>query len=290
MNKGRNWVLFIISFLFLNACSFFQDDEENKENIVAKFKKEVLTRKELNFHLPSDIGAEDSVKFSKIYIDNWLKQQAAKDFMLKKDEKLEEKNKFLIQDYKNKLFVQEFHNHIIKNKLDTIVTQKQISKYYNKNKQKFQTETNIYKFFYFEVFQKRSKVLEEWFNSKKKEDFEKLEDWCGKNAISFKLDSTYILESDLQPLEEKYNYKFSNLPANANMIVIDRTFVKNKEKKLYFCYFRMFDKIAKGNPLPLPMLESNIRNNILYLRKTKIIEKEEKNLLKNAYEHNYITK
>src|SRR4051812_46006583 len=110
---------------------------------------------------------DDSMQIVKKYIDNWihetlLLQHAKKNLS-------DDKKKFdkMVEDYKKSLVTYQYESELVKQKLDTVVSDEEIEEYYNENKANFELKDNIIKVIYVKVRKKAPKVekVKEWYRS-----------------------------------------------------------------------------------------------------------------------------
>ena len=126
--------------IFLISCDLFDVQEKQRTNneILAIVNTEKFFKKDLTILLPQNINKIDSQLLVKSYIQDW----AIKKLLLKKAENnssLETVNQIddLVKDYKESLLINNYKEQLVKQKLDTIVTEKELEAYYLLNKENF---------------------------------------------------------------------------------------------------------------------------------------------------------
>ncbi|MCS7074833.1 MAG: hypothetical protein NZ108_10240, partial [Bacteroidia bacterium] len=120
------------TYYFICLLSFvhFSCTTTSENRLVAQYKDKKLFLEELKNYLPSESLPEDSVRFAKFYIEQWIKEQALTDSANQLIPDLETKINVKINDYKRKLIIQELYSHLIQTRLDTVITNQEILKEY----------------------------------------------------------------------------------------------------------------------------------------------------------------
>src|SRR5690606_23854383 len=110
---------------------------------------------------------KDSLNLVNAYIENWQRQQA---LLHNAEQQLQLNNEDFraqIEDYKNALIIHEFEEALVREKLDTLISEKEISDYYEKNKDIFLLKTPIFKVSYIQLPEDAPELdrVKRWFRS-----------------------------------------------------------------------------------------------------------------------------
>lgn len=140
----RKVLAFILALSALCSCkavsSLIHDDE-----VVARVGGEKLYLSEVLGYVPEFASPEDSAKFVGQYINSWatelLYQQAAAEVLSKEEMDLERE----LEDYRRSLVKYRYEQRVIGEKLDTVITDEQISEYYGSHPDAFMLERPILK-------------------------------------------------------------------------------------------------------------------------------------------------
>ena len=141
-------VLYILSgLLLLNSCDFFQ--KKNPEKIVARANEHILYNDDLLEVLPKDLSKEDSIIYSKAYIDEWAKDKIILD-RAKFNLPIEDQKRYnqMVDQYKNELFKKAYMDALIQKQVDNIVDSLSVLEYYNKHKEIFKINEHLLKIRY----------------------------------------------------------------------------------------------------------------------------------------------
>ena len=278
-------ILFFCAYALVSSCSFFKKNEAGNERIVARVFDKKLLWSELETLIPSGTSKEDSTKIADSYIDNWIRQEV----VLKKADSYLENDSLhnhidkQLEDYRNSLIRFAYEKEFVSQKLDTTVSEQEISNYYNTNKDNFELKDNIIKVIYLKVNRKSPKInkVKEWYKSDKEQDVKLLEDYCHQFAENFFLDQdTWLLFDDLiKEIPIRTYDKEQFLKNNRFVEIQDSTYY-------YFVNIKGFK--IKDSTSPLVFEHDNIINIILNKRKLVLIEEMEKSAYDEAIKKNDI--
>lgn len=274
---------FVIAFfcvLLFASCDYFtvQEKQVNSSEIVAIVDTEKLFREDLKDILPKNIAKEDSLLLVKSYIQDW----AIKKLLLKKAEKnnsleaLENINK-LVQDYRESLLINNYKEELVKQQLDTIISQDEVENYYNFNKENFKLNEVLLKlkYLHFDDNIKDKKEIIKLFKSDDIEAAEQLE----QMQLSFK---KYQLNDSVWTQLDKILLK---LPVSKENLLKKTKFIQ-KQDSLGLYLVAVKDVLNRNDIAPLSYIEPTIKEMILHKRKIELIREIEKIIVKDATEKN----
>lgn len=268
---------------FISGCG--GEGETDGSPVIVRFKEKVLTARMLSHYIPEGVGPADSARYAAQYIEQWVKEQAIMDKALSDDETLAERIEFKVQDYKAKLVMHEYQTRLIKDSITEKVSKAAIQKYYEDHKKNFRSKETLFSYFY--VVSTTGELAEaaEWMQSDDPADIVKLTDWAAKNALEYKLDSSYVGETQVNHVSKGYFGSLQKAPIGK---FIRWNGVIQGERRRYM--FKMMDVVENGAALPLRLCREKITNLILNDQKVKLIERSEERILRDARSKNYIVK
>lgn len=260
-------ILFFIFFPLIFSCSN-NTSKKQDDKTVARVGDAYLYASDLKEIGSKDISSKDSIEKVRTFINNWIHET----LLLQHAEMnlSEDKKKFdkMVEDYRKSLITYEYESELVKQKLDTLVNDDEIEKYYNDNKSNFELKDNIIKVIYVKVRKKAPKVekVKEWYKSSVIKDKDLLSNYCYQYADNFYLDeNTWLLFDDvLKEIPIKLYDKEAYLQNNRSIEVQDST-------HYYFVNIKGF--MTKNSISPLSFEKKNIRNIILNKRKVELIKK-----------------
>jgi hypothetical protein len=272
----------IISLLILvfTSCEYFQvqESESTSSEIVAIVNTQKLFKEDLIDILPNNISSEDSIIIVRSFINDW----AVKQLLLKKAEKnssLEDINEIdeLVRDYKESLLINNYKEVLIKQQLDTIVSEEEVFKYYEINKENFKLNEELVKIKYLH-FDNNIINKEEFTDLFKSEDIEDLEA-LEKQQLSFKF---YQFNDSIWTRLDKVMLK---LPFSKEILLNKTKFIKEQDSLgLYLAGIK--DVLLRNDTAPIGYIEPIIKQMILHKRKIELIRDIEKILVKDATKNN----
>ncbi|MGQ0827076.1 MAG: peptidyl-prolyl cis-trans isomerase [Bacteroidota bacterium] len=233
--------------------------------------------------VPQGTPAKDSLELIKQYVDNWIREslviQKAEDNLNEEQKKVEKQ----LQDYRKSLITYIYEKELVKQKLDTIVTEEEIETYYNNNKADFELKDNIIKVIYIKVNKKAPGIekLKKWYKSDNLKDREQMASYCHQFAENFYLDDTsWLLFDDLLKEIPIQTY-------NKELFLQNNTYVEvNDSLSNYFVNIKGFK--IRNSLSPLRFETENIRNIILNKRKLELITKMKQDIYNDAANNNKI--
>ena len=214
----------------------------------------------------------------KNYIENWTKQMAV---LAKAEQNLSEEQKDVsdeLNEYRNSLIVYKYEQELIRQQLDTAITEEEIEKYYNEHPQNFELKENIVKAFYLKVSKDAPKLddVKKWYRSSKDEDRIALDEYC------YQFGEDYLLGDDdwmtFDGLLKKATIKTSNVESYLKY----NKYIETADS-LHICFVRINDYKLKGSLSPLEFEQENIKNLILNQSKLSLVKEMELDAIENAH-------
>ena len=255
--------LLLIILVFICACS---SNKKNEEHAIARVYNSFLYVKDLQGVIPNNVSGKDSILLVNEYIDGWIKQQLLINQAEKNLQDVQKDFTKQLEDYKNSLTIYRYETELIKQSLDTNVSDNEITEYYTKNKDNFELKENIVKVIYVKVPQSSPlNIARLYIKSDKEADKKKLQDFCHKYAVNYYLeDGNWLLFNDILKEIPINTYNQEEYLKNNRLIEIkDSTYI-------YLLNIKGF--MIKESLSPLSFEKGNIRDIIINKRKLKLIE------------------
>ena len=196
---------------------------------------------------------------------SWLRTQFETELWDSLPEDLQQKIDLKTEEYRASLIAFEWENQWIESRLDTVVTEKEMEKYYQENIQDFVLNDFIVKLLYVKIpdMAPDTEVLRQMYLLKKPTDTSKITQYANQYASSF-----YFNRDNWISFEDF----IKELPVD--FLDVER-FVTNKSKKVFeengFMYFiNIFDYRLKNTPSPFTYEKDRIRSRIILNRKLEL--------------------
>ncbi len=274
------WKLFLVLFIAatMASCSFFGEKKQG-EAIARAFDK-YLYMSDIQGIVPSGTPANDSIEIVRRFIDNWIHRQV---ILNQAENNLTPEQKDFTEQleiYRNSLIVYGYESELIRQKLDTVVSQQQIHEFYDQNPQNFQLRENIVRVSYVKIPLASSglvsaKKAAQLLKSEKAGDNAKLDELCQSTMLVCRLDDeNWISFNDLQrevPLAVD----------NQESFLQNRSYFETSDS-LYHYMVKIIDYKMKESLSPLNFETENIRNIIINRRKLELINQMEQEVFQKA--------
>lgn len=270
-------LIFIIPVaLFMASCSLLPG-HGSKQEPVARVNDKYLYRDDLKGLVPAGTAAKDSTDLVKTYINNWIRQQ----LLLQQAENNLSSDRMNfskeLEQYRNSLIMYEYESELVRQKLDTVITDKEISDYYQANLANFELRENIVKAGYVVVPLNSPLIprIRTLMRSEKPSDSRALENLCQQHATTFSLNTeNWMSFGDLQKIVPM------NTDDQEDFLSKNRYFEVQDSASRYMV--RIYDFKTRESVSPLSFEVQNIRSVILNKRRIELISRLEEDLFNDA--------
>ena len=273
-----------LSILFciftLSSCDYIklQEKDASTSEIIAIVNTDKLFKEDLKGFLPRNISRVDSLILVKSFIQDWAVKKLLLDAAANNNtqESLKSINN-LVQDYKESLLINNFKEALIKQQLDTIISNDEVEAYYLINNENFKLNEVLVKskYLYFDASIINKKEIVKFFKSEEIEDAEELE----RQQLSFKM---YQLNDSIWTELDKILLK---LPFSKEILLKKSKFIQ-KQDSLGLYLVAIKDVLRRNDIAPLSYIKPTIKEMILHKRKIELIRDIEKIIVKDATKNN----
>lgn len=277
INKLNKTIL-VILFLFLASTSCRRNNEGTP---LARVGNDILYEKNIKGLLPPNTEPLDSIVWVRNYTHNWIKTRLLLNKAVQNLKPEDINFKQQLEKYRNSLISYAYETELIRQQMDTTVSDTAIEIYYADHKRDFVLLKNIVRAMY--VVIEHNKNLDKHFTHLFKLPdsimMDSLEYNCKEYATNYFLDTTVWL-----PFDEV----IKTIPLktyNKELFLKNNKFVKVKDKNnIYLINFVDFK--IKNDFSPLELEKDNIRNIIINSRKMIFIKNLHENIYKEAARKN----
>lgn len=262
--------------LFL-ATSCGPSADPTKGIVVARVHNKYLYESDIRGVVPAGTARKDSVVLVQSYIDSWVRKQLV---IRQAERNLTQKQQDFskaLEEYRSSLLVFAYESALVNQKLDTLVTEREIEQYYNLNRRSFELKYNIVKVVYvvLPVDSREIPRFRKLLSDKDTVLSASIESLARQHAYSYFIgDETWVRFDDLlaQLPIETYNQELF-LRNNRYIEINDDPFI-------YLIRFKDF-LITESIP-PLEVEYDNIRNIILNRRRQDLIRSMHQQIYEQA--------
>lgn len=238
---------------------------------------------DLSSAIPAGLTPEDSTRRAENFINSWVREMLllskAESNLPANDPEMEKK----LRDYKNSLIIYGYETELVRQKLDTVVSDAEIETYYNDHANDFQLRDNIVKVIYVKVDNKAPNMpkLKTLVKSEKPADREELDKYCRQYASNYFLDdNSWLLFDDLLKEVPIQTY-------NRELFLQNNRFVEVADSSHTY-YLNIKGFMTRNSQSPLSFEKENIRSIIINQRKLELVDKMHDDLYNEAVENNSI--
>lgn len=277
MFKATQYILLVF---LVSSCSYFKKPQEPEA--IARVGDVYLYKTDIKDLVPKGTSKNDSIAIVKSYIGRWATQKIlynAAEYNLS-DAQMEGFND-LINQYKTDLYTKAYLEELVKQQIDTVVTEAQISSYYSLNKQYFKNSSELIKLRYINLVKENQKLdkIKSKFSSFTKNDRKDLQEL----AIQFKSyafnDSMWV---DINQVYEKL--PFINVNNKDEYIVSGKNFQYPDSTTVWLV--KVNNVLSKNEATPLQFLRPTIKQVIINNRKLELVKTIEKEITNDAIKNN----
>jgi len=275
MNK-RICSILLVSLAFLIACDAPLD--VNEADILARVDDKIFTRDDLRKSMPSYVTEQDSLLYADKIVTNWVEKE-----LLYKKAKLnvpDTKNIIAkqIEEYAKDLYIHRYEELYVNQKLDTLISTREVSEYYTAQKKDFILREPAVKPLFI-VFSKELDLsrVKQWFYSSNSGSLDDLKDFTYQFSSQFYFSDTWFYLSDF--------LKFvpgEQLPDN----VVFSQRHKILHDSLYYYYIKIDTVLNTGDFIPKKLIYNDIATILLHKRQQKCVQKMKTQIYNDAVQKN----
>ncbi len=280
--RYAGWFVALCAIVILSGCSYIRNSKD--EIYVARVDDKTYLLKDLRSQLPAGMTKPDSLARVNDILTRWVKKELLLKMAL---ENLDESQKDLskeIEEYSNALLIHRYQQQLLSQKLDTVLTDQDIRRYYEINPEKFTLDYNIVKAVYVEIPKTVAKTdqIRRWMTENSTRSMSELESYSFQYASKYDhfnngwVDFNNILaripgdkEDPEQMLKQSNFLQFSDL------------------NNFYFVLIN--DYILAGEKAPYDFVKDRIESLILNSRKMEFLQDLEKNIYEKGRRENRFT-
>ncbi|NOZ48072.1 MAG: hypothetical protein GXO79_15040 [Chlorobi bacterium] len=280
LNRIKKLYIISIVLLFFSCVNTKNHDEKP----IVRVNNSYLYNSEIAELLPENLNPADSENWVNNYIDNWIKRML---ILSKAEKNLSQKQKDVsqeINDYRATILIHRFEENLIKQRLDTVISEKDMEAYYNEFRSEFRLKTEYVKTIFVKIPKSSPEFIKisKWYKSNNEDDLNNLEDYCFQNGLEFNFDENWERFNDVL---KRINYKVSS---NKDFLLKRKTIVKKDSIYRYYVNIKKYKLI--NDIAPYSVVKYDIKSIILNRRKIQLIEEMENNVYKEAMSKNVVKK
>jgi len=251
--------------IIVQGCSLFTEKET--EEPVARVFEHYLYPSDLEKVIPSGTNSQDSMLLAKRYTETWVKdklmQRRAEESLTEEQMDFESQ----IEEYHRSLIIYTYRQNLLQQKMDTVVSEREINSYYEENSKNFVLDQNVIKGTFIKVPLSAPNLdqLRRWSWNNREQDLDQLEKYCISYAEKYNdFNDTWI---DFLTIKNQLPIRISDPVRYLNSY-------RNIEASdsLFRYLVHISDHLTEGEVAPVELVTEDITNIILNKRKFKFID------------------
>ena len=267
-----------IGLLFVFGCKEFKNSRQNQ--LIARVENNYLYMSDLdNIDFKFTSISDSTIKIQN-YINTWAKNLLLYDKSLLniRESKIKELD-HLVDQYKLDLFNNSYKTSIVKAKIDTLITQSQMSEFYKTNSSIFLLREPLYRYRFIEFPKNNIDRKEITKRFKRYSDIDKtfLDSLSFQFSYSFRNDSLWYNKKSLL---QNASFLTSN-----DLLKLKNSKIFEVEDTIQVYLFKIENYLSKNEKAPLSYVENTIRNIVFNQRKLDFLKKFDQEIINDAIQN-----
>ncbi|TVR72623.1 MAG: hypothetical protein EA408_06700 [Marinilabiliales bacterium] len=273
--------LFLFMLLFLPLAAKCGRTAGEKGDPVARVYNKYLYRHELAGIFPANISPADSAKLAMNYIDKWIRNQL---FLKLAEENLPPAEKNLdkqIADYRASLLIHKYQRHLLGQKLDSMITMREIEEYHNSFGSNFILDRPAIRGVFIKVFSdapNRERISEMFGYD---DDMVQLESYGNRYGVTFyNFRDIWIYAGDIVR-------EFPPGSVDAGGLTANTGYLTATDENFYY-FLGVVEYKPSKSVMPISLAAQKIKSIILNRRKMQFLNELEKSVFTEGINKNAI--
>lgn len=277
MRLFRNIIIAVTALAAVTSCDFvsglIHDDE-----VVARLGRQMLYKSQLDAYVPKGLSPEDSSAIARQYISLWAKELLFVDMAESSLSKPEADVSKELEDYRRSLLKYRYEQKVLTERLDTLVSDDEISEYYDSHRDMFKLDVPVVKARFLDIMpdSPNFKLLHKLLPSSDPADLAAMDSLSFISAIRYEdRSSEWVSMMDFaRNFGLDYGTVLSRLRPDGYIEIPD----ENSDLKIgYVCSI-----LKPGTAAPLDYCQKRVRDIIISNRKHDLLNTLEQELLDDA--------
>ncbi len=260
----------------LVSCSYLKP--EQKPEALARVNNSYLYKDEIKGLVPAGTPKEDSIAIIRNYIDRWASRKLlidASEINLNAEKRTE--LDALVEEYKIDLYTKGYIEEIVKQSVDTLVSDEELIAYYKENKENFRTNGMLVRLRYIRMPKDNPRlatIKSKFFDFRKSD--RKFWDTYALQLKNFALNDTVWVD-----IGQVYSKLPFITPDNRDSYIIPGKSIQHPEgNDIYFV--KITNVLDNSQISPFEYVKPTLKEVILNKRKLELIKKFEKDITDDA--------
>lgn len=267
--------------LSLSGC--MNPGMHSEEKPLARAFDKYLYPSDLQAHFPKGLTAADSLHYINNFVTQWVRKQS----LLEQAEFNLDLQRIdlspLIEDYRASLLIHEYQKQLLAEKIDTVVTNEQIERYYESNMQEFSLNSPVVKALYIRIQKDNSRL----------DDIKKLLENTTDAAFQNLIELSYQYADRFDFFEDRwtsFTLIVQNIPGSPDdhEAFLKSGMLLEVSEQDYVHFLKIHDYRLSGETAPLEYVNQKIRDLVITERRMDYIKGLEESVYQDAIGRNQI--
>ena len=277
MKKGL-----LLLALFLSSCQLAHRVSDSAaelfgDEVVARVGDHKLFRSELMEYIPAGVSSEDSLGLAQRYINAWAEELLFLDMAESRLSKEEKDVSRELEEYRRSLLKYRYEERYINERLDTLISDEEVRKYYQEHTDKFLVDRPLLKARYM-VIPSGSRNLRTIKGLMSSDD---AAETLAADSLAFTAALRYVDNSDTW-MDAILLARELGTDVVSMMKALRGGFIELPDENGNLRVAYIVKMVPQGSPAPLEYCEERIRDIILSARKHELVTGLERDLLNDA--------
>jgi len=251
--------------------------------VLVRVYDKYLYASDLEGIVPPGSSVRDSLTMVRTFIQNWVDKEL---IVKKAEENLHEDLKdftLQLEDYRHSLIIFEYEKMLVRQELDTNISNEDVQQYYMKNRGNFALKEDIMSMQYLilHIDSPAIQKFRQYMRSEIPEEQDSLALYSSKYALAYNpMREEWINLREMTEIVPKEEYSYAEYMS-------DRRYFELRDSAfIYLIRFRDYKPVDSISPVQFVVPE--IKKNILNKRKNELIRSMRQTVLQDAIEHNQV--
>lgn len=265
--------------LVLTACGDIGENED--DTLLAEVHQQKLFLSKASRYIAPGANAADSLTQLRAYVDQWVREMVLlneAEQRLPSDLAIDE----LLRDYRNSLIVSNFEKSFVETQLDTVIGDRELQNYYQRNREQYQLEQTIVRCHFVKLPREADSIQQfrEWWDGDTPEEFEYVADFSNRWAEVYLLeDSTWYRVDEIEQLMPPGTLQSQNIRPGTSLRFTDDD---------YEYYLSVSESVKSREIAPLSYIRDQAVRFIMHKRKLEMLEEMKSSLYKKDLSEGHI--
>lgn len=267
---------FSLCFLFIFSCDLAL--KPNSQDSIARVNSSFLTLDDIDAALFEGLSQQDSLIQIQNIINNWATEQLLQDgARINLEAKQQSEFEILVQQYKSDLYTSAYLEALVKQHLDTTITNQELQEVYNQNKELFVLKEDLIKLRYIN----HDKNLPNSNEIKRRFRRYNAEDRTVLDTISLQFNS-FFLNDSVWIKSSQVISKIKPLKKGFNKVLLKKiNFIQLKDS-LGLYLMEVKDLLEIGSQAPMAYALPTLKQIIINKRKLKLVNQLKSEIVDDA--------